>query len=246
MSLPRRLAAGVSLAVLTLTVTACSGDEGAAGNDKADTDDDGKASPEEVMAFAKKLLDETSGVEISLATDDDPDRDAFLKNAEGTIVADPPAFEGTADGRYMGFDASDISIVSVDGDFYVDLPLRGFQQLDPADLCAPDPAELLDPDTGVSSVLTAAEDLEQGESERGGPDNSEVLTVYTGTVPGEAITNVLPCAPGDSFDAKLTVNEEGYLRAAEVTGQFFKGEEQEITYTIDVDEYDVEKDIAKP
>ncbi len=198
------------------------------------------------MAYAKELLDDTSGVEISLATEDEPDRDAFLKSATGTIIADPPAFEGSADGRYMGFDASDIAIVSVDGDFYVDLPIRGFDKLDPAELCAPDPAELLDPDTGVSSVLTAAEDLEQGDSERGGPDNEEVLTVYTGTVPGEAIKNVLPCAPGESFDAKLTINEDGYLRAAEVTGLFFEGDEQEITYTIDVEEYDVEKEISAP
>jgi lipoprotein LprG len=246
MSLPRRLAAGLSATLLVLSVTACSGDEGAASNEKADTDESGEASPEEVMAYAKKLLDETSGVEISLSTDDEPDRDAFLKSATGTIVADPPAFEGSAEGRYMGFDASDITIVSVDGDFYVDLPIRGFQKLDPAELCAPDPAELLDPDSGVSSVLTSAEDLEQGDSERGGPDNAEVLTVYTGTVPGDAIANVLPCAPGDSFDAKLTINEDGYLRAAEVTGEFFKGDTGEITYTIDVEDYDVEKDIAKP
>ena len=196
MSLPRRLAVGASAVVLALAVTACSGDEGASGNEKADADDSGEVSPEEVMAYAKELLDGTSGVEISLATDDEPDRDAFLKSATGTIIADPPAFEGSADGRYMGFDASDIAIVSVDGDFYVDLPIRGFDKLDPAELCAPDPAELLDPDSGVSSVLTAAEDLEQGDSERGGPDNEEVLTVYTGTVPGEAIKNVLPCAPG--------------------------------------------------
>ena len=98
----------------------------------------------------------------------------------------------------------------------------------------------------LSSVLTAAEDLETGDSERGGPDNAEVLTVFTGTVPNAAIKNVLPCAPGKTFDAKFTINEDGLLRAAEVTGQFFKGGTQEITYTIDVEAYDVEKDIAKP
>ncbi len=247
MSLPRRLAAGVSVAVLALTAAACSGgDEGVSSNKEADADDDGQASPEEVMAFAKEKLDATSGVEIALSTQDEPDREAFLKNATGTIIADPPAFEGTADGRYMGFDASDIAIVSVDGKFYVDLPLQGFDELDPADLCAPDPAQLLDPDKGVSSVLTAAEDLEAGDSERGGPDNAEVLTVFTGTVPNAAIKNVLPCAPGPTFDAKFTINEDGLLRAAEVTGQFFKGATQEITYTIDVEAYDVEQDIVAP
>ncbi len=246
MSLPRRLAAGLSATLLVLAVTSCSGDEGASSNKKADADDSGDASPEEVMAYAKKLIDETSGVEIALSTEDDPDTDAFLKSAEGTIVADPASFEGTADGRVMGFSASDIGVVSVDGDFYLDVPITGWQTFKPREICAPDPATLLDPDTGVSSVLTAAEELEQGDSERGGPDNSEVLTVYTGVVPGTAITNVLPCAPGEEFDAKFTVNEEGYLRAAEVTGEFFKSDDQTITYTIDLEKYDVEKDISKP
>ena len=185
------------------------------------------------------------GSKLSLATDDDPDTDAFLRSAAGTIIADPPAFEGSPSARFQGFDASDIGIISVDGTFRVDVPLAGWQEFDPSDLCAPDPALLLDPDSGVSSVLTASEGLEEGDSERGGPDNQEVLTAYTGSVPGDAIINILPCAPGDAFDAKFTINADGYLRQAELTGEFFGGG-GDITYTIDIDEYDVDEEHLCP
>lgn len=245
MTLVHRLATGVALATLSLTSLAgCSGDDGAGGNDKADSDGDGKSSPEEVMVYAKELLDGTTGVKLSLSTDDDPDTAAFLRSAEGTIT-DQPAFDGVASGRFQGFDASDVGINSIDGTFRVDVPLAGWQEFDPSDLCAPDPALLLDPDSGVSSVLTASQGLEEGGSERGGPDNQEVLTAYTGTVPGDAITNILPCAPGDDFGAKFTINADGYLRQAELTGEFFSGA-GDITYTIDINEYDVDEEISAP
>ncbi len=239
-------ATGAALAVLVLTtVTACSGDdESPSGNQAADADGDDEVTPEEVLAYAKTLLDATSGVRLSLSTDDTPDTDEYLKSAAGVITT-APAFEGKAAGKFMGFEASDIGVVSVDGKFYIDVPVVGYQTFDPDDLCAPDPALLLDPDDGVSSVLTAAEDLEEGDSQRGGADNKEILTAYSGTVPGDAVTNILPCAPGDSFDATFTITPEGQLRAAEITGEFFGGG-GELTYTIDISEYDVEQEISAP
>ncbi|MGA8255814.1 MAG: LppX_LprAFG lipoprotein [Nocardioides sp.] len=242
----RRLSTGAALVVLALTsVTACSGDDDASSsNALADANSDDVVTAEEALAYAKSLLDATSGVRLSLATEDTPDTNEYLKSAEGVITT-APAFEGKAAGKFMGFEASDIGVISVDGDFYIDVPLAGFQTFDPKDLCAPDPALLLDPADGVSGVLTSATDLEEGESRRGGADNSEILTSYSGTVPGSAITNILPCAPGDSFDATFTITAEGQLRAAELTGEFFGGG-GEITYTIDISEYDVEQEISAP
>lgn len=248
MTLLTRLASSVAVVVLAVSsLVACSGEEDTpAANPAADTDGDDVAGPEEVMAYAKKLLDETSGVRLSLSTEADPDTDAFLKAARGVIVAEPPAFEGSADGTLQGFSATDIGIVSVDGEFYVDVPIQGWTTFDPAELCAPDPATLLDADSGISQVLTAAESLEEGEPRRtGSGDNDEVVAPYTGTVSGDAVTEILPCAPGEEFDATFTVTGEGYLRSAEITGQFFEGG-GELTYTIDISEYDVEQQITAP
>lgn len=245
--LAHRLASATLLGLLAATtLTACTGDpeETADQNDAADADDDGTVTPEEVMAYAKTLLDETSGVELSLRTGDAPPEGDFLSAAEGTIT-DQPAFEGTVAGRVMGFEASDVAVVSVDGELRIDVPVTGWTTFDPAEFCAPDPALLLDPDSGVSSVLTAAEGLEAGEAERGGSDNEEILTPYEGTVPAEAIQKILPCAEGDDFEAAFRVDSDGYLRSADITGEFFPGVD-DITYTISVLAYDVEREITAP
>lgn len=243
----RQLAAGALLGLLAATtLTACTGEpeETAGQNEAADADDDGSVTPEEVMAYAKSLLDETSGVRLSLETGDSPPEGDFLQAAEGTITTQP-AFDGSVSGRVMGFDASGIDVVSVDGKLQVNVPVTGWTEFDPSEFCAPDPALLLDPDSGVSSVLTAAEGLEEGEAERGGADNEEVLTPFDGSVPGEAIKKILPCAEGDDFEANFRVNGDGYLESADITGEFFPGVD-DITYTIQVLEYDVEREITAP
>ena len=242
----RLLAAAMIGGLAATTVAACSGgDDPVTKNKELDTDGDGTVSPEEVLAGAKQKLDDTSGVQVSLSTDDEPDDGDYLASADGVIVADPPAFEGKVAGRVMGVKASDISVVSADGTLYVQVPVLGWQDVDPSDFCAPDPAQLLDPDKGVSPILTATEDLKEGDSELGGADNKETLTPYTGTVPGDTVRNILPCADGDSFDATYRINGDGELTEAEITGEFFPGNDS-ITYTIDVDEYGVEKDISAP
>ena len=237
----RHTVAGVALATLCVTsFTACSGDDKSSANSGAD----GKASPEEVMAFAKTKLDETSGVKLSLSTQDERASGDFLKHAEGTIT-DAPAFDGTAGGRFLNFDQDSVGVISVDGKFYVDVPVLGWQTFKPADLCAPDPALLLDPDTGVSNVLTASVGLEEGEPTRSESDNSVVVTPYSGTVPGEAVANILPCAPGDEFDVTFDITADGFLRSAAMTGEFFSGA-TDVTYTFDISDYDVEQEITAP
>lgn len=247
MTTAKALATGVLTGFLALSgLTACSGgDESPTQNKEIDADDDGTTSPAEVMAAAKAILDETSGVTVTLETADDPGTD-YLSAASGTIVAEPPAFEGSVSGRVSGFEASGIAVISVDGTLWVDVPIAGWtDQYQPEDLCAPDPALLIDPDTGVGNVLTASEDLEEGESERGGADNKLVLTPFTGTAPGDAIRAILPCAEDDSYDVTYRVDPDGRVYSVEMTGRFFPGAEP-MTYQIEVTDYDVTKDITAP
>lgn len=213
------------------------------GSDNAATS--GK-SPDEVMAAAKKTLDATSGVEVSLSASDDPGTD-YLKAADGTIVADPPAFEGTVAGRVSGLSDSGVDVISVDGHLWIKVPLLGTwtDQYSAKDLCAPDPATLLDPDSGVSGLLTSATDLSAGSSERDTNDASVVITPYSGKESLANIQKVLPCANGDSFDVTFDVTGDGSLRSAQLTGSFFP-DASPITYTIDITKYDVTKDIKAP
>lgn len=248
MNLPlRSLAAAVLVGGLSVaSLSACTGgDDPVTENKELDDDGDGEVTPEEILAAAKEILDSTSGVEVTLATDDEPDDGDYLKAADGTIVAEPAAFEGSVAGRVMGVEAADVAVVSVDGELYVEVPVLGWQTIDPGQFCAPDPALLLDPDTGVSPILTATEDVEAGDSELGGADNKDTLTPFTGTVPGDSVRNILPCAKGDDFTATYRIDGDGRLRDVEITGEFFPGMDA-ITYSIEVRAYDVEQDITAP
>ncbi|WP_181407668.1 LppX_LprAFG lipoprotein [Nocardioides sambongensis] len=183
----RRLALAIAVpAVASLALAGCTG------SDEPETADQ---TPEDVLSEAKSLLDETSGITVRMSTPDDPGTD-YLSEATGTIVADPASFEGKISGRVAGFPGSDIGVVSIDGSVYIDVPLQGWtDQYQPADFCAPDPATLLDPDSGVSSLLTAADDVEAGESQRSEDDASVVITPTPAPCPATRCGRCCPAPP---------------------------------------------------
>lgn len=239
MTTSSRVAAGLLTGLLAVSaLSACSGDDGGGGG--------GTPSWDDTSADAKKALDETSGIEVSITTSDDPGVD-YLSAASGTIVAEQPAFEGEVSGSVQGLPVTGVPVISVDDKLWINHPLLGgwSDRFKADQLCAPDPATLLDPETGVSTVLTSSEGVEAGESERGGKDNKEVFHTYSGTATGDSIRDILPCAEGDAFDATYRVDDDGRLRTARLTGVFFP-DADEMTYTIDVTEYDVTKDISSP
>lgn len=198
--------------------------------------------PAEQLAAAKATLDETSGVHIRLVTDKLPAGVDGLLSAEGVGTPDP-AFEGGIKVAASGITA-DAAVVAVDDVVYAKLPFTTtFVEIDPADYGAPDPAALMRPDGGLSSLLTAAEDVEEGEQVR---DGQVVLSKLTGTVPGEAVAAVIPSAsPDRDFDASFTIDDSDQLNQVVLTGPFYPGAD-EVTYTVTFDQYGVEKDIQAP
>jgi lipoprotein LprG len=231
--MPARRTVALLAAGSILVVTGCSGDDGSAGD----------RTPEEALALAKQTLDETSGVRISLEADELPDGVSAISAAAG-VGTHAPAFEGTLTALFAG-QPIDVPVIALDGTVNVQLPLTpGWQDVDPADYGAPDPAQLLSTEDGLSSLLPATDGAEEGESVRGGENNEEVLTEYTGTVPGDVVSNVIPSASGD-FDATYTISAEGELRTAELTGVFYPDTEP-MTYTLRLDDYGIEPDITAP
>jgi lipoprotein LprG len=227
------MAAAVALA---LALTACSGDES---GPKAEEE-----SPEDVVAAAQATLTDTSGVQLTLETDDLPDGvDAAISKAEG-VATDAPAFEGTLTVSLSG-QAFEVPVVAVDDTVYAQIPLTpGWSDVDPEDYGAPDPAGFLSPDDGFAAILGAATGLEKGESVRGGADNDEILTTYTGTVPGEVVDRVIPGASGD-FDLAAQITDDDELRELTMTGVFYAGAEPN-TYTVGFDDYGTTQDITAP
>lgn len=230
----RVLSALFATALPLALLTGCSGD---------DEDGAAQASPEEVLADAKTTLDETSGVELSLTTEDLPDGVTGVEKASG-VGTSAPAFDGTLTVVLSG-QAFEVPVVAVDGKVFAQLPLTtGWQDVDPSEYGAPDPAQLMSPETGFSSLLSATTDVEEGESVRGGEGNKEVLTEFTGTVDGEAMANIIPTATGD-FDVAYTVTDDHELRSMELTGVFY-ADADSMTYTVTFADYGTEKDITAP
>src|SRR5689334_28905 len=147
----RLLAAPVVLGLALAALTACSSDDAKKGGN-----------PEDVLAAAKKTLDETSGVNVELATKDLPGGVTGITSATGTGVH-PSAFQGTFALSVNGLPA-DADVIAVNGTTYAknSLLLPDWTEIDPAKYGAPDPAKLMDPDGGFSGLLSAAEDVKQG------------------------------------------------------------------------------------
>lgn len=227
-----RLVAAV--AVMALAATACSG-----GDDKDDRD------PDEALAAAADTLESSSGVTLSLGTDALPQGVNGIVKAVGAVT-DAPAFEGTLTVRVANTDF-DVPVVAVDDTVWATVPLTTtWQDIDPGDYGAPDPSRLIGADNGVVALLRGTEEAESGETERGGQDNREVLTTYTGSIPGEVVKRVIPSSSADAdFDVTYLVAEDDELRSAEVTGVFYEGS-PEMTYVLDITDYGLEKTIRKP
>jgi lipoprotein LprG len=204
-------------------------------------DDPPEQSPEVVLAAAKSALDKTTGVHITLSADELPPGVSGILSATG-VGTHAPAFEGDLRVAMSGVTA-DVEVIAAEGRVWAKLPFTSeFVELDPSDYSAPDPARLMAPEGGLSSLLTAAEDVQEGERVRSG---EEVLDSYTGTVPGEAVVAVVPgVSAGSQFDARFTVDDEDRLREAVLTGPFYPEVEEHVTYTIAFDEYGTEADIT--
>ena len=228
---PRTLAPLVAALLVALAVVS-----GCGGEEKPER------SPEKTLAAAKQNLDTTGGVRIGLATAKLPPGVDGLLAANG-IGTHAPAFEGDIKVAAGGVTA-DAEVVAVEGVVFAKLPFTSkFVPIKPGDYGAPDPADLMSTEGGLSSLLTSATDVGAGKEVR---DGKVVLTSYTATVPGEAVAAVIPSAVATAvFDATFTVTDQDRLAEAVLSGPFYPRAD-DVTYRITFDEYDTEKDIRAP
>jgi len=233
----RRLAAlATAILLLAPALAACS--------DESTSSESAGATPEEALALASDKLTETSGVELTLATDALPEGVSGIARAAGTVT-DAPAFEGTLTIVFAG-QTVDVPVVAVADRVFAQLPFTdgAWQKVNPKEYGAPDPSTLIGAD-GFPGLLGQTESVEAGASVRGGANNDEILTTYSGTVPGTAMKTVIPSSAGDSFDVEWQVTDDGELRTATLTGVFYP-QTDPMTYTVDFTDYGIEKDIVAP
>lgn len=199
--------------------------------------------PHEALAAAKKTLDQTSGVHLTLSTDRLPQGVSGLLDAEG-VATHAPAFKGTIKVSAGGITA-DAKVVATGGAVYAVLPFTTkYTKIDPKDYGAPDPASLMDPGHGLSTLLVAAKDVTAGKQQR---DGKQVVRTYTGTIPGARVAAIIPSADASSrFDATFEIGEDDHrLHRMVLTGPFY-AQGGDVTYTAALDDYGLHPHITAP
>jgi lipoprotein LprG len=217
-------------ALLLLALTGCKG------NDATTSD----KSPHDRLAAAKKSFDTAQYIGFTLSTDKLPDGLQGLLSATGTGTHDP-AFTGEVKVQTKVTDIT-APLVAVDSSVYAKLPFVGWNKINPADYGAPDPANLMDADTGVSSLFTATESPKTGDSQRNG---DQVLTTIDGTLPSSAVKRVFPSAGSDDFTVTYTLTSGDDIDSVKMTGPFYDGSD-DVTYTIAFDLKADKVDIQAP
>ncbi|MBB5789411.1 LppX_LprAFG lipoprotein [Jiangella mangrovi] len=224
-----------AIAVAALALTACSDDgDGGGGEETAD--------PQAQLDTAADLLNEASSVKFVVEGDDLPDDGTVVVGGEGVAVP-PSSFEGEIRIRAGALPAT-IEVVSVDGTLWAQLPLTsGFDEVDADELGFGDPGLLIDPDHGVSQLLTSGTEVTATEQVR---VDGEVYDQVESVLPGELVGEVLTIADPDAeVQAVWAIDESGHLRQATLTGPFYDGGDEQ-TYTVSLDDYDEPAEISAP
>jgi hypothetical protein len=207
----------------------------------------GGGTPEEsasdLLTRAKTTLDDASSAHFVLTSENAPTSGTALVGGEGDI-ARPSSFEGTLKVVALGATA-DLEVVSVDGTVYAQLPFTsGFSVVDPAQFGFGDPGALLDPDTGISQLLSQAESAELGEQKR---VEGEVVQEVTAEIPGDLVEQILtsqdPTKPVQGIFS--IASDSGELRRAQLTGPFFSADE-DATFTLELSDFGADVEITAP
>ena len=183
------------------------------------------------LGKAQQALQETSGVDLTVSTKAVPEGSDGVLLLEGTATG-APAFDG--DVRFQVNDLTDkVPMIAVDGAVYAQLPYTDvFAEIDPADYGTPDPAELMDPGHGIPGWLAKTRNPQEGDGE------------VTGRIPGTVVAELFESADRDGqFDVTYELDDDRLQRAV-VSGPFYGS--RATTYTVDIGQYDVNKDITRP
>lgn len=211
----RPVLAGV---VAVLALAACSGGDGG-GSEQA---------PAQQLAVARANLEKSPAVTFTLAATGLPGKAVGVSAAEGTGVFTPPSFQGTLNASIKGITGT-VQVVAVEKDVYMKFFTPSFVKIDPAKYGAPNPAQLFNTSTGITSLITRTQDLAKASTVR---DGADVLNTFTGKLPGSAVADLL--VTGDrkgTFDVTYGVTRsDKQLRTVVIKGPFYTGATS--TYTL--------------
>lgn len=224
------LAAAALTALVAVLVAACGG--GAAAP---------KVNAETLLQQAKATVDVAQSVHFVLTSQGVSGGGTSITGGEGDL-ARPDQLQGTFTVSISGINAN-VKVVSKGGVFVAQLPFQSkYTKTNPSAFGLTDPAQLLNPDRGLSNLLTAGTDAKVTGQERVA---GELLYEVTSTVPGSAIP-VLPDAHQSQPVTMVTaINPTNHqVRQIALTGPFTSTNDS--TYAVTLTNYNEPVTITLP
>jgi len=151
-------------------------------------------------------------------------------------------------GSYGAVDWTSGAVEKVDilneDELYAKLPLTPrYVPIDPSEYGSPDPADFADPSSGISGLLLELDGAKKDGEKR---VDGEVLTTYTGTLPGSLVDPIIPSADkAGTYQTAVGIDEHGRIATLRVTGSFF-AHDGDVTYDLAFDDYDKSVTISAP
>jgi len=226
---PPRVAALLAAAALGTTLAACGSGP--------------TADPHALLQQAKRTIDATPAVHFTLTSSGAAGSGTIITGGAGDAHR-PDQFRGTLNVMQSGFSVA-VSILSTGGQFLVKLPFTSsYQATDPSSYGFGDPATLLDPDKGLSSLLVHPLSASDAGRDR---FNGEELDEVEVSLPGAQVAALLTSADKSKpVQGRIGIDSGNHqIRRVVLTGPFFQAG-RDSTFTLVLDSYGENITITPP
>ena len=191
--------------------------------------------PRAILREAKQVVDTTAALHFAITSENASGSGIFITGGDGD-AARPDRFAGTIAVSLHGIPVN-IRILSVAGVFSVSLLGGGFTPTDPGKYGFEDPAKLIDPNAGLSSLLNDATSATLADRDRF-PGSGEELYEVQVTLPGDRVRSLLPDAdPAKPVRGTVGVQVDSHqVRRVVLTGPLLDAA-KDSTFTLVLDRY---------
>lgn len=196
----------MTLAALLASVVSACGSSGSLSSAQAKS----------LLAQGKTTIDNTQAFHFTLKTSGVPQGSGTtIVGGEGDL-ARPDKLVGSFTVSVSGLQAA-VKVAAGGGKFYAQLPFQQtYTATDPSSFGVANPAQLISPNGGLSSILSDTSQTSSGGQTR---VNGELLDIVSGSVPGTAITVLPDKDPSRPVAIKAFINPSNHqVRQITLTG----------------------------
>jgi lipoprotein LprG len=201
------------------------------------------ANPHTLLQQARTTLDAAPALHFALSSAHTPSGGTVLVGGAGDVVR-PDRFRGTLRVSLGGATVS-VGVISVAGTVYLKAPLTPtYVRADPRKYGVSDPGKLLDPQSGLSRLLSEATEVRSAGRDRYAGEGLDEVTI---SLPGSVVQQVLTSAdPSQPVTGRLGISPSSHeLRVAVLTGPFLARGVM-TTFTVVLDHYGEHVTISAP